>query len=91
MATAKKTGGEKTSTTVAKKAAIALPKTASVAAKSVAGSVLSQKGTAKTTSAKVGATASKILNDGRFSQANKSLAGSALTQVRNRPPAAKKK
>lgn len=53
---------------------------ASKAAKSLAGSALSQANTSKQTSTTAARTASKALNDGRTSQATKSLAGSVLTQ-----------
>lgn len=42
----------------------------------------------KVTSPKVASKASKILNDGRFSKASKSVAGSALSQAK---PKKKKK
>lgn len=40
------------------------------------------KNNPKQTSAKVASTASKILNDGRYSLKSKSVAGSALSQAR---------
>lgn len=53
---------------------------ASTTAKSIAGSVLAQRGTAKTTSAPVATKAAKALDDGRSARVTRSLAGSALTQ-----------
>lgn len=38
----------------------------------------------KVTSSKIASTASKILRNGRYSKASKSVAGSALAQAKNR-------
>ena len=58
---------------------------ASKAAKSAAGSALSQtKAPAKVTSAKVATTASKVLKQESSSKSAKTSAGSALTQTPNK-------
>lgn len=72
---------EKTSRPVATKASNTLrDSSASKAAKSLAGSALSQAGTNKSTSPKVATTAARALDDGRTSRTTKTLAGSVLTQ-----------
>lgn len=70
-----------TSKSVAAKASQALKTSTSQDVKKVAASVLTQsKAPAEGTSAKVAATAARILNDGRFGANAKSIAGSALSQ-----------
>lgn len=72
---------ERTSGRVASKASdILRSPTASKAAKSIAGSALSQAGTSKSTSAKVASTAAKALDSDRTGKATKAVAGSVLTQ-----------
>jgi hypothetical protein len=48
------------------------------------GGHMPKKSASKVTSPKVASTASKILNDGRFGKASKSVAGSALAQAKGR-------
>lgn len=55
---------------------------ASKAAKSLAGSALSQSKSGKNTSPAVASKAARALDDGRSSPSTKSLAGSVLTQKR---------
>jgi hypothetical protein len=45
---------------------------------------LEKSSSKKVTSSKVASTASKILKDGRFSEASKSVAGSALAQAKSK-------
>ncbi|TDR38376.1 hypothetical protein DFR29_12148 [Tahibacter aquaticus] len=72
---------EKTSSPVTKIASSVLrDSSASKAAKSLAGSALSQFRTTKQSSATTAHTAANALNDGRTSPAPKTLAGSVLTQ-----------
>jgi hypothetical protein len=72
---------EKTGTRVAKTASAVLRDPgASKAAKSLAGSALSQSHTAKSSSSTVARTAAKALDYGRSGRTTKSLAGSVLTQ-----------
>ena len=72
---------EKTSSRVATKASSVLSSpTATPKAKSIAGSALSQAGSAKITSKGVASKASSQLGDGRVSKTNKAIAGSVLTQ-----------
>lgn len=72
---------ENTSNRVASKASdILRSATASKAAKSIAGSALSQAGTNKATSAKVASTAAKALDSEHTRKITKTVAGSVLTQ-----------
>ena len=72
---------ERSSSRTAKSASAVLSNPASSkSAKSIAGSVLAQSRTDKTTSSKVATVAAQVLDDGRASRRTKSLAGSALTQ-----------
>lgn len=90
MATAKKATGEKTSATVAKKAAKKLSSSQGPGpSKTLAGSALSQSRTAKGTSPEVGKVAGSVLSNDRSNKTSKSLAGSVLTQRPNRAPAKK--
>lgn len=74
---AKSKTGSKVASTAAK--VLKDPK-ASAAAKSVAASALTQKGSTEATSAKVASTASKVMKDPKASAAAKSTAASALSQ-----------
>jgi hypothetical protein len=72
---------EKTSGRVASKASAVLRSSgSSKAAKSIAGSALSQAGTSKATSSKVATAAAKALDSTRTGKATKAIAGSVLTQ-----------
>ena len=76
---------EKTSGKVATKASGVLrSSSASMAAKSVAGSALAQAGTNKSTSAPVASKAARILYSDTSSKTNRTVAASVLTQKPNK-------
>ena len=78
---------ERTSQRVASKASGVLSNpSASKAAKSLAGSALSQAGSKKQTSGRVAALAGKVLDNSYSAKSTKSLAASVLTQANKKFP-----